>query len=234
MFGWIGSPPITQQLEALLRDSKTIDFSITGDSITAEAVMVKEPVKCVADTSVLFSGLQVIDGYTLQENDRVLVAGQLDDSQNGIYIATSGSWSRALDCNSDENVKSKMEVSVQYGTRYADSAWELDIDVDPVSIDSTPLTFRVSNFSYENGKEIKFLQSEWILDSGSYYLEVNHFLNTLRPDVTIFETDDFGDSSIVSVNEIEFVDEDKIRLWVPFISGIPTTFDGYVFIEPSK
>jgi phage-related tail fiber protein len=40
----------------------------------------------------------IIDGYTLQNGDRVLVKNQSTPSQNGIYIVnTAGAWSRSLD-----------------------------------------------------------------------------------------------------------------------------------------
>jgi len=44
-----------------------------------------------------FSGLQTIDGVALAENDRVLVKNQNYEQYNGIYVASSGTWSRAKD-----------------------------------------------------------------------------------------------------------------------------------------
>ncbi len=44
-----------------------------------------------------FSGLQTIDGVALAEGDRVLVKNQNYEQYNGIYVASSGTWSRAKD-----------------------------------------------------------------------------------------------------------------------------------------
>jgi len=48
---------------------------------------------------VALSGLQTIDGYTLQAGDRVLVKNQTTATQNGVYDAASGAWTRSSDSN---------------------------------------------------------------------------------------------------------------------------------------
>jgi phage-related tail fiber protein len=55
----------------------------------------------VATTANLaaLSGLQTIDGYTLQAGDRVLVKNQTTATQNGVYDAASGAWTRSSDSN---------------------------------------------------------------------------------------------------------------------------------------
>jgi hypothetical protein len=49
--------------------------------------------------SITLSGLQTIDTYTTLAGDRVLVKNQGTSSQNGIYIASSGAWTRSADMN---------------------------------------------------------------------------------------------------------------------------------------
>lgn len=58
---------------------------------------VKAPARVVARSNITLSGLQSIDGVTLVANDRVLVMTQNTRSQNGIYSAASGAWTRATD-----------------------------------------------------------------------------------------------------------------------------------------
>lgn len=55
-------------------------------------------VKSVINTEVALSGLTVPSG-TLQNGDRVLVNGQTDASQNGIYQVHTGDWTRAVDAD---------------------------------------------------------------------------------------------------------------------------------------
>lgn len=52
----------------------------------------KEDVAVVVTTNVTKSGLTTHDGYTLQAGDRVLQAVAPDHLQNGVWIASAGSW----------------------------------------------------------------------------------------------------------------------------------------------
>lgn len=64
----------------------------------------KQPVRTVARTNISLSGLGVVGGVQLLANDRVLVVGQTTASQNGIYVAASGSWTRSTDANLPGNL----------------------------------------------------------------------------------------------------------------------------------
>jgi hypothetical protein len=43
------------------------------------------------------SGLLVIDGYQTVAGDRVLLTAQSTASQNGVWVAASGAWTRPAD-----------------------------------------------------------------------------------------------------------------------------------------
>lgn len=58
-----------------------------------------DSVVAVVTTSPSLTGLFEVNGYTLQEGDRVLVVGKNVKSLNGIYIAHSTAWTRANDAN---------------------------------------------------------------------------------------------------------------------------------------
>jgi hypothetical protein len=89
-----------------------------------------------ADSSLSVSGLQTIDGVTLVAGDRVLVKDHAEPRINGIWVAASGSWSRAADANSSEEVTAGMFVFVTEGTVNADSGWVLTTN-DPITINGT-------------------------------------------------------------------------------------------------
>ena len=55
-------------------------------------------------TAITLSGLQTIDGEALAAGDRVLVAGQADQTINGIYLASTGVWARAADFSRNDDV----------------------------------------------------------------------------------------------------------------------------------
>ena len=72
--------------------------ALTGLKLGAE-------VKTVAVSNVGLSGLASVGGYTPVAGDRILVIGQSTQSENGVYNAASGGWSRATDSDSDAELR---------------------------------------------------------------------------------------------------------------------------------
>jgi hypothetical protein len=73
--------------------------------------------------SNLSSPPSAIDGVTLVGGMRVLVKDQTDKTENGIYVYSSGSLSRAEDYNSYEEVQAGDFVFVELGTDYGATGW---------------------------------------------------------------------------------------------------------------
>lgn len=109
------------------------------DAFTS-GVSVNKPVRVATTTNITLSGLQTIDGVALSANDRVLVKNQTTGSENGVYEAVSGSWSRSTDADTSAEVKGGFYVFVNEGTTNADTAWVLTTN-DPITLGSTSLTF---------------------------------------------------------------------------------------------
>lgn len=63
------------------------------------SVALKAPVVGVESSNITLAGLQ---GYT--EGDRVLCIGQTDTTENGIYDANSGAWTRSKDCDGNRDL----------------------------------------------------------------------------------------------------------------------------------
>jgi hypothetical protein len=76
----------------------------------------------VADGNIGLSGLSNIDGVTPLAGDRILVKNQTTESQNGIYVADSSSWSRASDASQNGEITPGTFVFVEEGSQ-ADSGW---------------------------------------------------------------------------------------------------------------
>jgi len=88
-----------------------------------------------ADTfTVTTPGAVTVDGYTLQQNDRILFAGQTTQTQNGIWLCTtvgSGSIQAVFCRDNDADTPSKLSASlvqVALGNTYASTAWQLGIN----------------------------------------------------------------------------------------------------------
>lgn len=90
--------------------------------------------------NIVLSGTQTIDSVFVPAGVRVLVKDQTNATQNGIYVSSSGVWSRSYDANVDEEVVSGMLVYVQAGDLQQETTWFL-ATVDPIILGSTALSF---------------------------------------------------------------------------------------------
>jgi hypothetical protein len=59
----------------------------------------------VSVSNIGLSGLSTVNGYTPSSGDRILVIGQTNATQNGVYIASASGWSRATDSDSDAELR---------------------------------------------------------------------------------------------------------------------------------
>ena len=99
----------------------------------------KSPAQVLATTNITLSSLQTIDGYTTASGDRVLVIGQTNAANNGIYSASSGAWTRTTDANTWASLYGAY-VFIDFGTSYAGSAW-VNTSPSTGTLGTTPITF---------------------------------------------------------------------------------------------
>lgn len=101
----------------------------------------------VADVNLTGGAPAVLDGVSLATGNRILVAGQTNKAQNGIYFVQTlgagenGTWVRASDANETGEIEPGMVVMVTEGTTYADTPWKL-ITNGAIVIGVTELTFQ--------------------------------------------------------------------------------------------
>lgn len=88
----------------------------------AQGLTIKEPVRAIATQNKTLSGLQTVDGVSLQDGDRILVALQTDPTEEGIWIVRTSSWERADDFSAGDNVANAF-MFVSEGTQFADTGW---------------------------------------------------------------------------------------------------------------
>jgi len=112
----------------------------------------KQTARALTDTNITLSGgaPATVDGVSLSLHDRVLVTGQTDASENGIYYVTTvgagsnGTWARSLDANETGELNGGTIIMVTEGTNHADTQWKLTTD-DPITIGSTNLNFALNS-----------------------------------------------------------------------------------------
>lgn len=105
------------------------------------SVAIKAPCRAATSGNITLSGLQTIDApfsLVTAESDRILVRLQIDEKQNGIYIASSGDWVRAADFNGAKDIVSGTYVRVNQGAHQG--LWYINT-VDPIVIGTSAITF---------------------------------------------------------------------------------------------
>jgi hypothetical protein len=110
----------SQQITNLAPPTANTD-AVNRDFVDARAT--KDPAKLVTTANWTLSGLGAIDGTTPTSGDRILVTAQATASQNGIYTAASGAWTRAPDMDATGDLVDGTLVPVARGTANADSLW---------------------------------------------------------------------------------------------------------------
>lgn len=111
--------------------------SITNAISAAAGGTGPSKVQVATTANITLSGEQTIDGI-LTSGSRVLVWQQSSGPQNGVYVSSSGSWTRATDFDSTGEVNG-MVVQVMQGTRYANKLFSIQT-YNP-TIGSTSLVF---------------------------------------------------------------------------------------------
>lgn len=147
---------------------------------------IKESVRAATTANITLSGAQTIDGVSVIAGDRVLVKNQTTGADNGIYVAASGSWTRATDADANAEVTTGLTVVVSEGTANADSLWILATN-DPITVGTTSLTFAKIGPSAAGGLS-KFSQS--VGDGSATSFTVTHNLGTVDHNVQCHRVSD--------------------------------------------
>ena len=140
----------------------------------------KDPARVATTANISLSGLPTIDGVAISEGDRVLVKNQDTASQNGIYIATSGAWTRAPDAGAGQ-MTAGTTLMINEGALQEDTQWRLQTD-DPITVGTTPLAFT------QIGAATSYLQGYGIIISGKV-IAVNPSIAVVKATAT------FGDGA---------------------------------------
>lgn len=106
----------------------------------AEGTAVKAPCLVATTANITLSGLQTIDGVTVAENDRVLVKSQTTGTENGIYSASSGNWTRTRDFDGAYDIVYGTRIFVVSGSTLASNEYYVSTS-GTITIDSTSIAF---------------------------------------------------------------------------------------------
>lgn len=130
----------------------TAEYVQTVFSATLSGLTLKAPCKAATTGNITLFGEQTIDGVFVSSSEqRVLVKDQTNKAENGIYIASSGAWSRATDFDSGGsggNVVTGSSVFIESGLQNVNTNWALVTNA-PITVGVTLLTFVKTNSAGE-------------------------------------------------------------------------------------
>lgn len=104
-------------------DGASKDYVDTALTNALAGIDAKASVRVVSTSNVALSGLATIDGIVLVAGDRVLLSAQTTASQNGVYVAAAGAWTRAVDADATGEITPGAFWFVEEGTLYGGSQW---------------------------------------------------------------------------------------------------------------
>jgi hypothetical protein len=168
-----------------------IDFVLGNKKADVRVVDVGGLAGTYDDTDMIFTlgavGELEIDGVTLALGDRVLLSGQTDGTQNGIYVVTvegdattEAELTRAPDFNSSEQITTGVSVAVNEGDNFGGTTWKL-ITSGVIILDSTALDFEEVPPSTLVSKFVGTFTGNNVATS----FPINHALGTRSVSVTI-------------------------------------------------
>lgn len=91
----------------------------------------KPPCVAISTSNITLSGEQTIDGRACVAGNRVLVGGQTDASENGIYLVSTGAWTRSTDFNQNAEVSSGVMIGV-FNTAGSSGVFQVQFSGDMV------------------------------------------------------------------------------------------------------
>lgn len=131
----------------------------------------------------------VIDGVTIPAGARVLIAGQTDPTQNGIYTVevlgdatTSALLKRAEDFDETSDITLNAMIPVQQGAQNADSTWVVTNDT-AITLDSSPINFG----SFKDSSTATKFEGSFAGDGVATSWVITHGLNTEKVQVSIMD-----------------------------------------------
>ncbi|MGH7240356.1 MAG: hypothetical protein ACREHG_09895, partial [Candidatus Saccharimonadales bacterium] len=100
----------------------------------------KDAVVAATTANITLSGLQGIDGVSVSSGQRVLVKNQSDSTENGVYIAASGAWSRSTDATTGTQIKGMAVYVDAGGVTNGGTQW-VNSNTSAITVGTTGITY---------------------------------------------------------------------------------------------
>lgn len=128
----------------------------------SSSVALKGPCVARSTTNVTLSGEQTVGGVAVVTGDRVLLMGQTDAKENGIWYVSTGAWSRAPDFSrNDDVVQGTMIYVVGVGLFVVTAADPIVFDTTSITIESATALVAGALLAANNLSDLSSVMSGW-------------------------------------------------------------------------
>ena len=163
------------------------------DAAISTGLVAKTPAVVVSTTNVVLSGLQTIDGVALSVNDRVLLVGQTDPIENGLWLVQAGAWTRPADFATG-SIVGQSYVLITSGNVNTGSSWLANtpnaiVDTDPIMFAQFSLPDQTTGANVGSGTGQVFRNKTGITLNFRTLLAGPHIVITNNADDISFSTD---------------------------------------------
>lgn len=164
-----------------------------------------------------------IDGVSISVGDRILLAGQTDKKQNGVYDVTTLDGSNIVLTRSDdfsdaENIYDGVRVSIREGEENADTLWVM-VTNDPITLDTTELEW----VPYMNEAPTNSLQEKIFTitgDDSKTEWTFQHNIGTKNVTVEVFDNETGSTANF----DVTRTDENNIKVSSAVAPSTGSTF----------
>lgn len=101
----------------------------------------KSPVLVATMTNITLSGEQTVNGVAVVADDVVLVNGQTNTTENGVYSVSTSTWTRAVWFNNELNAVPGTLILTTSGTLKSNTLWEVICVDNPIIFGTSLITF---------------------------------------------------------------------------------------------
>lgn len=175
------------------------------DGLITTGVVWLEAAQLTTTANITLSGLgQLIDGEYALEGTRVLVKNQTTASQNGVYRASAGAWSRASDFDevSSTEVSAGKSIFVNKGETNGGTSWVLSVS-GTITLGTTPLTWtQIAGGSNETGKNVGDAGLNLFVGKVGTELELRKIVGNIDTGISIDAPGDLNGSARISISTV--------------------------------
>lgn len=212
-----------QLLSVLNQELQALKTQISQQNKKSSVVLAAtEPVNIQSGGQIAIQGVGLVAG------DRVLLTGQVNPAENGIYVVANGVWQRSVDADQSTEFTIPFEVDVLEGDKAG--LWRMKAAPVPVVLGTTPLYFeQLSSTSQprilpverggtgaDNPRSARFnlgcveqVSYDFVGDGVNTTFRLTHGLNQVYPIVRVFDRQQ--PKSLLIVDEYP-IDEDTIEI----------------------